>query len=261
MSDWPKVWLIFATYKRTNIALATIESLRRYLIYPNLHWHVADDGSGETDDGTNRWHVGVLVDKIAEFYPEVTYHEMSTPPGQYNTGGNINKAIHAARANGCLIHMLNFDDWVLLQQLDICPMVDVLDVHESVGFIRLSYMMPGLAGLTVRYDAPRANRNWIWYRLIRDWTLSNPWKSDRYMVSTQPYVAHYRFFQSYGMHPENIAPGEAEIGMGNQYINSALGEDGPQILFSIGPRMAHSPWGHTALRSNYYAAQYGIMHS
>lgn len=77
--DWPKIWCILATYKRTETALETIDSLREYLIYPNIHFHIADDGSRETDDGTGRWHVGVLADRIAEFYPEVTWHEMDTP--------------------------------------------------------------------------------------------------------------------------------------------------------------------------------------
>jgi hypothetical protein len=255
--DWPKVWLIFATYKRTLTALKTIESLRQHLVYPNLHFHVADDGSGETDDGTNRWHVGVLVDAIAQFYPEVTYHEMDTPPGQFNTGGSVNKAIRAAQANGCQIHLLDFDDWALTRELDIRPMVDVLEREESVGFIRLSYRVPGMAGVCVRYDAPRLNKGLMWLRLIRDWTLRNPWATDSYMVSTQPYIAHMRFFEAYGMHPEHCSPGDAETGLGGQYNESPLGENGPQILFPIGEITVHAPWAHLAARAHAYAAQFG----
>jgi hypothetical protein len=221
-----------------------------------LHWHVCDDGSGKTDDGTDRWHVGVLTEAIAEFYPQVTYHEMSTPAGQFNTGGNINKGIRAARENGCDIYHLNFDDWALFRDLDIRPMVDVLDTHEQVGFVRLSYHVPGLAGLNHRLDSPRTSGCWIWFRLIRLWCLENPWEQQGYLVSTQPYVAHMRFHDAYGMHPENCSPGHAEIGLGGQY-NGVHDESKPWILFPVGPCTVHAPWEHSAARAHDYAAQFG----
>lgn len=254
--NWPKVWVLFATYKRTEAAINTIRSLGKYLKYPNLHFHICDDGSGETDDGTDRWHVGVLAEEFSAFHPEVTWHEMNTPLGQFNTGGNINKGIRAAAANGANIHMLVFDDWALLRELDLRPAVDVLDTYTSVGFIRLSYKVPGLAGVCVRYDIKRLNNEpWIWFRLIRDWSLRNPWEQQAYLVSTQPYVAHKRFFDHYGYHPEGVDPGEAEIGMGRQYNRGS--ESGPQILLDIGIATTHAPWGHLAGRAHDYAARHG----
>lgn len=255
MSEWPKVWVVFATYRRTEAALRTIKSLRDYLNYPNVHYHVADDGSGKTDDGTERWHVGVLTDAIAEFYPEVTYHEMPTPPGQFNTGGSINKAIRAARENGAEHYMLVFDDWGLLRELDLRPHVDVLDTYSQVGFIRLSYHVPGHGMLSCGFQCPRLeNARYMYLRIIREWSLYNPWEQDAYIVSTQPYVAHMRFHDAYGMHPEHINPGLAEMGLSNQYANSPLGEDGPQILFPIGVEVAHAPWAHWVGRAHFYAA-------
>jgi len=254
--EWPPVWLLFATFKRTTAALQTIDSLREHLFYPNLHWHICDDGSGKTDDGTDRWHVGVLTDYIAEFYPEVTWHEMETPPGRFNTGGNINRGIQIAKENGSDIHMLNFDDWARFEPLDLCPMVDILDTHPQVGFVRLSYWVPGLSGYSLRLDSPRTSGCHIWFRLIRKWCLENPWERQAYLVSTQPYVAHTRFFDYYGYHPENCNPGEAEVGMGHLY-NKVPHENGPQILFPIGPCSVHSGWGHIAPRANDYLAAAG----
>jgi hypothetical protein len=222
--EWPKVWVLFATFRRTTAALKTIERLGQYLHYPNLHYHICDDGSGKTDDGTDRWHVGVLADAFAQFYPEVTWHEMDTPEGRFNTGGNINRGIRLAQENGCQIYFLDFDDWTLFRDLDIRPMVDVLDNEPSVG------------------------------RIIRNWSLENPYGDrDAYLVSTQPYVAHTRFHDAYGWHPQNINPGLAEMGLSNQYIKSPLGENGPQILFPIGPITVHAPWEHSVGRANFYA--------
>lgn len=253
MSDWPPVWVLFATHKRTVACLRTIESLRQYLKYPNLHFHICDDGSGETDDGTNRWHVGVLSDAFAQWHPDVTWHELKTPPGQFNTGGNINQGIKIAQSNGCQIHMLDFDDWALFRELDLRPMVDVLDTCPTVGFIRLSYLTPGISGVCVRYDAKRIHQPHMWLRIIREWSLKNPWAVDRYLVSTQPYVAHTRFFEAYGWHPENVNPGLAETGLGAQYLHSAHGEAGPQILYNLGVCITHAPWRHLVERSNDYA--------
>jgi len=253
--DWPKVWVLFATFRRTEAALGTIKSLGEHLKYPNLHFHICDDGSGETDDGTDRWHVGILAEAFAEFAPDVTWHEMDTPPGQFNTGGNINRGIRIAKENGCEIHMLNFDDWALLRELDIRPHVDLLDFNKDIGFIRLSYLVPGMAGVCMGYEASeRLSRSGhIWLRLIRGWSMRNPWKTDNYLVSTQPYVAHVRFFETYGWHPENCNPGVAETKLGAQYLHSIHGENGPQILHYIGPYTTHAPWGHMVGRANFYA--------
>jgi hypothetical protein len=56
------------------------------------------------------------------------------------------------------------------------------------------------------------------------------------------------------MHPEHINPGLAEMGLSNQYANSPLGEDGPQILFPIGLEVTHAPFDHMVGRAHHYAA-------
>jgi hypothetical protein len=257
-NEWPKVGVLFATFKRTTAALQTIESLNKYLIYPNLTWHVCDDGSGETDDGTHRRHAEVCRDAIAKFDPSVTMHEMATPPGKFNTGGNINKGLEATYAKGCDIYYLCFDDWALFRELDIRPAVDVLDHEEKVGFIRLSYHVPGHGMLSVRYDSPRLKKGYMWLRIVRDWSLRNSiGDRDSYLVSTQPYVAHRRFHAAYGMHPENVNPGLAEVGLGRQYNESPLGENGPQILWQIGEITVHAPYAHLVARAHDYLAQCG----
>ena len=255
MSDWPKVWLCFLTYKRTETCLHTIRMIRDHLKYPNLHIHIGDDNSGKTDDGTDRDHVEVLVDEVAQFYPQVTWHLMDTPPGKFNPGGSANKAIRAAKANGCDITVLNYDDWALFRDLDLRPHVDVLSSYPQVGFIRLSYHVPGHGMLSCGFQCPRLNNaRYMYLRLIRSWSLENPWERDAYLVSTQPALIHTRFHEAYGYHPENVNPGLAEMGLSNQYANSPLGEDGPQILFPIGLEITHAPFDHMVGRAHHYAA-------
>jgi hypothetical protein len=44
------------------------------------------------------------------------------------------------------------------------------------------------------------------------------------------------------------------MGLSNQYANSPLGEDGPQILFPIGLEVTHAPFDHMVGRAHHYAA-------
>jgi hypothetical protein len=253
MSDWPRVFVIFATHKRTETCLQTIDSLQKYLKYPNIHYHIADDGSHETDDGTGRRHLDVLLERFRQFAPDVTWHEMDTKPGHFNTGGNCNRAITEMLAQGDNIYLLNFDDWTLIKELDIRPMADVLDTCPDVGFIRLSWLTPGISGVVARYDAPRSLGPYMWLRLIRSWSVENPWYTDSYLVSMQPFIAHIRFHEAYGLYQENVNPGICETEMTTRYLKHSLGESGPQILHPIGPCWDHSSYGHTTGRANDYA--------
>jgi hypothetical protein len=248
MSDWPVVWLIFTTYKRTNIALQSIESLKRHLIYPNLHWHVCDDGSGKTDDGTNRQHVSVLTEAIGG---DVTYHEMPREhPYDFDVGGNVNRGMFKAKENGCEIILMNFDDFALTADLDLCPMVDLLDSHPCSGLIRLSYWVHGYAGMCVERHLPHLNQTYLWMRLIREWS------TDAYLFSMQPHIAHLRFFDTYGWYVEHSHPGITETEMCRQFNNGR--KDGPQIYFPLGRRFVHVPYRHIAPRQQDYADAVGI---
>ena len=252
MTNWPPVWLLFVTYRRTEASLRTIASIKEHLHYPNLHWHICDDGSGEADDGSRQSHVDVLKEAIGG---DVTAHEMDRQhKHDFNVGGNINRGMQIANDNGAGITLMNLDDWVLLKDLDLRPMVDVLDTYPQVGAIRLSYWVPGNAGVAMLYECPRlGNEHYIWMRLIRRWCIDNPWRRDTYLFSMQPYLSHIRFFEAYGYYKEGLHPGQTETSICAQYNDSPWGEDGPQILFPIGKRIVHAWYKHGAHRQEHYA--------
>ncbi len=242
---WPEVWLLFTTYARTQVALRTIKSLKRHLHYPNLHWHICDDGSAGG-------HIDMLKAVIGG---DVTGHSRKRDgPTDYDVGGNINRGIKEALGAGAFIHLMNFDDFALVEDLDLRPMVDVLDTHDNVGFIRLGYHSWGQAGVITNYHAPRLGADHLWLRLIREWSLNNEWVTNTYLV-TQPYIAHYRFFESHGLYPEKVHPGITETEMNRQYI--AGEESTPQILSPIGRNMTDTPYRHIARRGRDYREDCG----
>jgi hypothetical protein len=178
---------------------------------------------------------------------------MDTPAGHFNFGGCINEGIRYAQSQGCNIQLVNVDDMELLRELDIRPHVDVLDRYDDVGFIRLSWLITGLAGVAIRYDTPRINEVHMWLRLIRAWSTANPWYTDSFLVSMQPFIAHKRFYDAYGYFQDGINPGLTETEMTGRYIHHSLGESGPQVLHHIGDCWGHAPYGHMAGRANDYA--------
>lgn len=248
--DWPPVWVLIATYKRTEVSLRAIENNLKFLDYPNLHYHIADDGSGETDDGTHRWHVGVLAEAIGG---DVTWHEMDTPEGQFNTGGNINRGIEIAQQNGCSIYLVICDDDMLVEPWDIRPHVDLLDTHPAVGALRCAHLSEGQGVLIQSFVTERVQKRYLWGRIIRDWSINNPWETQTYLAIFDTIIFHQRFFDAYGKMVEHQHPGITECELCKAYNYSPLGEDGPQVMLPLGPNPG-SPWKHISKRAHYYRA-------
>lgn len=244
MNDWPSVWLLMTTYKRTEAALRTIDGLLRYLKYPNLHYHICDDGSGETDDGTERKHVAVLVNA---FGPNCTWHDIETPRGDFNLGGNVNLGIKTAKENRASIYFVTQDDALLETPLDLRPYAEILHNHQSVGYIRLNYAVTGLAGEIVAYKAESLNRFFPFLRIRRSISTNH------YVPAFAPALLHYRFIETYGWYPENVHPGLTETGMCNQFHKKET-EDSPQVLMPLSDFPRDTYWRHIAGRAHDYGA-------
>jgi len=248
MSDWPPVWILFITFRRTEYAIQTLRALQTNLHYPNLHLHVCDDGSKLTDDGTDRNHIEVLK----EYWPDSSFHEMSTPWGEFNMGGNTNRGIKLAQEQGVDYYFLVHDDTVLQSPLDLKPYVCILSEYLQTGMIRLNYLAGGLAGHFVGYKASKLGQEITFLRIIREWSTQSPWLNNNYTSAFQPTLVHRRFYDSYGLYPENLHPGLTECGMCSQYNFSPLGEDGPQILAPLHHWPMDVKWNHVTGRAHHY---------
>lgn len=244
MNDWPPVWVLLATYKRTESSLRTIHGLLQYLEYPNLHYHICDDGSGETDDDTERNHIAVLAEALG---PDCTWHDMATPRGQFNLGGNINRGIKDAKQHGVLIYFIVQDDALLTTPLDLRPYAEVLHDCPSTGYIRLNYPVDGLAGEIVSYKTKSFARSFLYLRLRASISTS------QYVTAFQPALLHYRFIEAYGWYPENVIPGLTETGMCRQHRDGET-EDSPQVLIPLSDFPRGTYWGHIESRAHDYAA-------
>jgi glycosyltransferase involved in cell wall biosynthesis len=198
--EYPVVTVLIITFRRFQLAKKTIESIKLNLQYPNLRFHLADDGSGGG-------HVEKLAEVIGPDYPITVTNT--------NRGGlsrNTNAGIAA-----CLQHSPYYlqlqDDFVLTHPMDLKPSVELLAVRNDIGMVRLGRLNPYMSGTI--FEA--VNKYW--------WLLKR--KSDTYVYTENPHLCHRRFPQTYGPMREDLKMGIAELDMCSRFNNG----DGPEIVW------------------------------
>jgi glycosyltransferase involved in cell wall biosynthesis len=198
--DYPVVTVLIITFKRFQLAKKTIESIKENLEYPNLRFHIADDGSGPE-------HIQKLFEVIGNKYPiSVTNSERG------GLSKNTNMGIEA-----CLKYFDYYlqlqDDFVLTHPLDLKPSVQLLAERNDIGMVRLGRLNPYMSGTV--FEA--INRYW--------WLLKR--KSDTYVYTENPHLCHKRFPMTYGKMREDLKMGHAELEMCSRFNNSS----GPEIVW------------------------------
>ncbi len=200
MSDYPVVIALIITYRRLQLALETIRSVKQRLSYPNIGFHIADDGSGPE-------YVERLLAEIGGSYSvEVTDAQ------RQGVGANMNLGIAAALKRADLWLHLE-DDWVLREPLDLEPCVRLLMGDESIGMVRLARLSGGLRGATFGAE------NRVWWRLERN--------SDTYVFVGGAALRHRRFHDAFGPYRRGLAPGETELAYCGRFNNV----EGPDIVW------------------------------
>lgn len=196
--------IILQTFKRTDVALRTIAAARSRLIYPDLRWYIADDGSPD------------------EHYKEVQKALRGADVvGQHSQrrgyGGNANAAWGAASEVSRLTFWLE-DDWELTQPLDLYPYAALLMERPEVGMVRLGNLNLDIRGRTWGHDS----------RLY--WTLDRePHLEGTPVFTGHPSLRHIRYRDAYGSYPEGLKPGDTELAYAYQYRTGS--HSGPAIVW------------------------------
>lgn len=170
---------------RTPLALNTIQGLLSNLLYPELYWIIADDGSDPA-------HVGALVGLLEKHHQP---HEASVV-NRLGVGASKNQALQKAFSHAPIVLLLE-DDWLLSTNLNIEPYVRLLEQNDTIGMVRFGYLGGGMEA-TFEGDA-----------LISYWRLKRG--SGVYIYSGQVSLRHERFYKATGYHQEGISPGEEEL--------------------------------------------------
>lgn len=219
------ITIILLTYARTDYAVKTIESACRNLIYPDLRWYIADDGSSPEH-----------VQRLERALDESGGTLVGTYSKRNSYGASANTGITAASYHGKLMLFLE-DDWELTRPLDLWPYASLLMEDESVGMVRMGYLNLGIGGKLI------GHRGRLYWQL--DDTEGR--LRSAYAFTGHPSLRHQRFHDMWGLYPEGLQPGHTEIGMANLYQDSYTG---PFIVWpaELGQ---WGPWGHIGAVQSY----------
>lgn len=200
--DFPTVSVLIVTYDRPKEIRRTISALREHIRYPadKLRWHIADDNSP-----------GNYVYEIQQEFKELNI--TATVTDRKGFGANVNKGLIFCWQAGDLV-IFNEDDRpptkpydiekavaLLMSQKD-CGRPEGAEKREAIGLIRLG----GIAShwLTLQSREAETFLGKLNYLHIRK---DSPFLN---CYSNQPFIAHRRFFDFYGMYPEGTALAETE---------------------------------------------------
>lgn len=200
MTDYPPVIVLIITYRRLELAIETIRSVKQFLNYPNFGFHIADDGSGQD-------YINALCQEIGGSY-SVTI----TDAERGGVGKNMNLGIAGCLSRADLWLHLE-DDWVLRQKLDLVPCVQLMSENEIIGMVRLGRMSGGITAESI------GGVDRLWWKLIKG--------SDTYVFSGNAALRHRRFHDAYGPYIEGLPPGQTEL----WYCDHFSGLNGPSIVW------------------------------
>lgn len=196
--------IILQTWERTDCAVRTIRAARRNLVYPDLRWYVADDGSRSE-------HVDTVLSEL-ETSNLIGWHSE-----RRGYGANMNVAVQAAHDVSALILALE-DDWELRQPLDLYAYAALLMETAEVGMVRL-----GVLNLDMR------GRSWahggqVYWKLDRE-----PHLEGTPVFTGHPSLRHRRYREVYGGYPEGLSPGDTELAYAYQFRWAP--QDAPGIVW------------------------------
>lgn len=214
--------VILQTYQRTSYALRTIAGLRANLIYPELRWYVADDGSSLE-------HYQAVCNAVEGLEVLGTH---TIPFGTY--GRNVNRAV-----DYCLEHpragklfLFMEDDWELTERLELYRYAAMLMERQDVGMVRLGYLNLNMSGKVFGHGGA------LYWRLDRE--------ADPYVYTGHPALRHDRYREAYGAYPEGLMPGETELEFALQYRQ----KPGPDIVWPASLGEGHI-FGHIGEVASY----------
>lgn len=202
-STWPPVVVLIVTYDRPAEIRATIEALRRHLIYKGeLLWAVCDDGSPNGYLGS-----------IRNSFPSLDIAISRTE--RRGWGANVNRGLRS------LVHkhycFLLEDDYVALRDIDLTSGIALLEALPDLGAVRYD----GIAGhgldLELRETDTMVGR--LNYLRIR--------KSSSFLnvYSNRPHLTSPRFRETYGDYIEGKTLGETE----ESFAHQVRDKKGPDI--------------------------------
>lgn len=180
--------------ERQRYAEATLKALFKNLRSSEpLHLHIADDGSAPE----YREHLWELAGDYCGNRRSITNSERRGYGGSYNQASWFVHQMPDVSAIGQFE-----DDWELTRELDLDPLVRVLQTEPRIGCLRMG---------SLGYFHP-LRAEFVWSEAIRQhFLLFDPNSPSQYIFSGGPRLETVAWARSVGPWPEGVPAGECEL--------------------------------------------------
>ena len=230
--EWPEVVVAFMTWAgpperkidqvRLEYARHSIRLFKKHVSYPNLSWHIADDGSPKA-----------YQEQIKALFGETKYTFSDTGKG-WDVNNNWNRGAKVAfdRAD---IMLLWPDDRHCRFDIDLKPFVRLLMSYDDICGIRMKPRVPGHALTLIE----RVGQKW--------------WRIDKKKSSCREVTAffemrHRRYIDHYGYLPTGLWPVKSADGKMNRIFRSLPGPD--VVIPDAIQSKSQIPWGMVTTSEN-----------
>lgn len=223
--EWPEVVIVLLTCAgpperdiseiRFGYTVNTIEHLKKNLHYPNLSWHIADDGSPK------EYQDRVLALLKGE---KCTFSDTGTG---WDLNGNCNLGMKAGFERTDII-LLWTDDRTLVYRLDLKPHVKLLTNHKGVAVIRFVPQGEGQTGHKFDHSG-------------KGWWMVDKKSQTSWNAIILPCLFHKRFVEVYGYFQPGVWPLQKAWDIGDRHFKLT---EGPGLVVPDDFwKRTEMPWG------------------
>lgn len=205
MRDFPPITILINTYNRLPELVATVDALKRQLIYPTdkLEWIIADDCSPDNYLA----HV-----RACKVFDGLNVRFISTPVNS-GVGASMNNGFRDVDTEYCFYTQ---DDLQPTQPLDLRKSVALMEAQPNIGILR--YRALGSDQLYIYRQHEMDLKAWLPFPISGDTSMEGKCvyliidkdSPSLYIYSDNPQLRRMSWFNQYGWHFEGLKLGAQE---------------------------------------------------
>lgn len=207
-------------YNRPELAEACCAALHDYLEADEpIEIRIADDGSDDPERLEQMLNAGLI-------------HSYTVAPRR-GIGGSLNTALsnlYGYRTHEDALWLYTTDDWLLTQQFNIQPAVDLIRQHDY-DYVRLGPLHPDLLCKTRHHN--------------EQWWLHLDQSAGGFAFATRPFLATRAFYTIVGRFAEHEDAYDTE-----RHYAERVARTGSVNLAAIVPYGMHGPWSHVGAEND-----------
>lgn len=238
MRELPPITILINTYSRLSELIATVDGLRRQIIYPanKLEWVIADDCSPDN-------YLAQL--RACKVFDGLNVRFISTPVNS-GVGASMNNGFRDVDTEYCFYTQ---DDLYPTQPLDLRKSVALMEAQPNIGILR--YRALGSDQLYIYRQHEMDLSEWLPFQLAGDTSMAGKCvyliidkdSQSLYIYSDNPQLRRMSWFTQYGWHFEGLKLGAQEDAYSHR-VKNVMRERGDALWIATLPEWINSHYAH-----------------